>query len=38
MMGWHGLNISGSGYRPVVGYCEHDNESFGSTKCRECLH
>jgi hypothetical protein len=25
-MGWYGLDQSGSGYGPVEGSCEHDNE------------
>jgi hypothetical protein len=27
-----GLHSSGSGYGPVVGWCEHSNEPFGSIK------
>jgi hypothetical protein len=34
---WHGLDISGSGWRPMGGSCEHDNEPSGSTKCCEVL-
>jgi len=31
------LDSSGSGYRPVMGSCEHSNEPSGSIKCREFL-
>jgi hypothetical protein len=27
-----GLDISGSGYGPMVGFCEHGNEISGSIK------
>jgi hypothetical protein len=27
-----GLDVSGSGQRPVVGCCEHGNEPLGSVK------
>jgi hypothetical protein len=26
------LDLAGSGYRPVAGFCEHDNEPSGSKK------
>jgi hypothetical protein len=26
-MGWYGLDLSGSGYGPVDGTCEHGNET-----------
>jgi hypothetical protein len=32
-----GLNSCGSGYGPVVGPCEHGNESLASLKFRELL-
>ena len=32
-----GLGLSGLVYRPVAGYCKHDNESSSSIKCRKCL-
>jgi hypothetical protein len=27
-----GIDASGSGYGAVAGFCEHDNEPFGSIK------
>jgi hypothetical protein len=33
----HGLDLSGSGQRQVVGTCECSNEPLGYTKCREFL-
>jgi hypothetical protein len=29
-MRWYGLDLSGSGYGPVEGSCEHGNELSGS--------
>jgi hypothetical protein len=37
MMGWCGLDWSGSGYGPVEGFCEYGNEPPGSLKCWEVL-
>jgi hypothetical protein len=31
----YGLNLSGSGWGQVEGFCEHGNEPFGSIKCWE---
>jgi hypothetical protein len=31
-VGTCGADASGSGYRPVVGFCEHGNEPSGSVK------
>jgi hypothetical protein len=31
-MGGCGLNASGSRWRPVMGWCEHGNETLGSIK------
>jgi hypothetical protein len=31
-MGRYGLDSSGSGWGPVAGCCEHDNEPSGSMK------
>jgi hypothetical protein len=36
-MGTCGLDASGSGYGPVAGFCEHRNESSGSTEGGEFL-
>jgi hypothetical protein len=36
-MGWYGLDLSGSKYRPVEGSCEHGNEPSGPIKCWEVL-
>jgi hypothetical protein len=36
-MGWYGLDRSGSGERPVEGYCEHGGEPSGSIKYWEVL-
>jgi hypothetical protein len=36
-MGGYGLNSSGSGQEPVVGYCEHSNKSTDPTKGGEFL-
>jgi hypothetical protein len=33
----NGLNSSGSKQGPVAGSCEHNNETSGSTKGRECI-
>jgi len=33
-LGRCGLHASGSGYRPVAGYCEHSNELSGSMRER----
>jgi hypothetical protein len=32
-----GLDSSGSGYKPMVGSCEHVNEPLGSIKCGKFL-
>jgi len=32
-----GLDSCGSGYEPVAGSCEHDNEMSDSIKCLEFL-
>jgi len=32
-----GLNLSGSGYGPVAGSCEHGNEPSGSINCGKFL-
>jgi hypothetical protein len=32
MMGWYGLDYSGSGYGLVESSCEHGNEPSGSIK------
>jgi hypothetical protein len=34
---YYGLDQSGSGYRPVEGFCEHGNEPLGSINCWEIL-
>ena len=36
---WEGvkLDASGSGYKLVMGYCQHINKPFGSTKGRGFL-
>jgi hypothetical protein len=36
-MRWYGLDlrVSGSGWGPVEGSCEHGNEPSGSLKCWE---
>jgi hypothetical protein len=31
-VGRYGLDVSGSGQRPVAGYSEHCNETWGSIK------
>jgi hypothetical protein len=36
-MGWHEVDGSGAGYRPVEGSYEHGNEPAGSIKCWEIL-
>jgi hypothetical protein len=36
-MGWWGLDQCGSGYGPMEGSCEHDNEPWGSIKSWEVL-
>jgi hypothetical protein len=36
-MEWYELDLSGSGYEPVEGSCEHPNEPSGSIKCWEIL-
>jgi len=36
-LGRCGLDSSGSGYGPVAGSCEHDNQPSGSIKGREFL-
>jgi hypothetical protein len=36
-MTWYGLDQSGSGYRPVDGYCEHGNEPSVSINYWEVL-
>jgi hypothetical protein len=28
-MAWYGLDLSGSGWGPVEGFCEHGNEPSG---------
>jgi hypothetical protein len=33
----YGLDLSGSGWRPVEGSCEHGNELSGFVKCCEIL-
>jgi hypothetical protein len=30
---WYGMDLSGSGYGPVEGSCEHGKEPSGSIKC-----
>jgi hypothetical protein len=37
MVGGCRLDSSGSGYRPVAGSCEHDNEPSGSVRDGELL-
>jgi hypothetical protein len=36
-IGWNGVDISGSGQRPVVSSYEHGNEHSDSIKCWEIL-
>jgi hypothetical protein len=36
-MGWYGIDLSGSGYGPVVGSCEHNIELSVSIKYWEIL-
>jgi hypothetical protein len=37
MMGWYGLDLSGSSHGPVEGSCEHGNKPLGSVKYYETL-
>jgi hypothetical protein len=37
MVGSCGLDSCGSGYRPVVGFCEHSKEPSGSIKGRKFI-
>jgi hypothetical protein len=37
MMGWYGLDQTGSGYGPVEGSCEHGDEPSGSFKLLVCF-
>jgi hypothetical protein len=36
-MGWYGQDLSGSGWGPEKGPCEHGNEPSGSIKYYEIL-
>jgi hypothetical protein len=36
-VGWYGLDWSGSGWGPVEGSREHDNETLGSIKRWEII-
>jgi hypothetical protein len=36
-VGWCGLDVSGSGYRSVIGPCQHGNELLGPTKGGDLL-
>jgi hypothetical protein len=36
-MGWYGFGLSGSGYGPMVGSCEHYNEPLDPIKYWEFL-